>query len=228
MLALDARVVVYGSEIDEEQLPPLAIRPYPTQYVGSWRLADSTSVTIRPIRPEDEPLLVRFHATLSDQSVYARYFSRISFRERTAHERLTRICFIDHDRELALIAEQTDPQTGERAVLAVGRLCRGHDRQTAEAAVVVGDPFQRRGLGTELLRRLLEAARTEQIRHVTGLILADNHAMQQICARLGFRIQRSIEDPTLVTVTIDLDERTSEGTCLMQQSEVQQRGSMNG
>jgi len=155
---------------------------------------------------------VRFHATLSDQSVYARYFSPISFSQRTAHERLIRICFIDYDRELALIAEQTDPQTDERAVLAIGRLCRERDRQTAEAAVVVGDPFQGRGLGTELLRRLLEVARMEQIRHVTGLILADNHAMRQICARLGFRIQRSLDDPTLVTATIDLDEPASEGT----------------
>ncbi len=212
MLALDARVVVHGLEVAEEQLPPLAIRPYPTQYVGPWTLADSTTVTIRPIRPEDEPLLVRFHATLSDQSVYGRYFSPMSFSQRTTHERLTRICFIDYDRELALIAEQTDPQTGERAVLAIGRLCRERDRQTAEAAVVVGDPFQGRGLGTELLRRLLEVARMEQIRHVTGLILADNHAMRQICAKLGFRIHRSIDDPALVTVTIDLDETASEGT----------------
>ena len=72
LLALDARMVLHGPEVSESDLPKLAIRPYPMQYVSTWTLKDGSPVTIRPIRPEDEPLLVKFHETLSEESVYLR------------------------------------------------------------------------------------------------------------------------------------------------------------
>ena len=74
ILALDARVVLHPDSISDENLPKSAIRPYPTQYVEDWKLRDGTAVRIRPIRPEDEPMMVRFHKTLSDQSVRSRLF----------------------------------------------------------------------------------------------------------------------------------------------------------
>ena len=67
-------MVLHGPKSREDQLPKTAIRPYPTQYVGAWTMKDGTAVTIRPIRPEDEPLMVQFHETLSERSVYLRYF----------------------------------------------------------------------------------------------------------------------------------------------------------
>jgi acetyltransferase len=93
VVALDARVLVHDREISEDQLPRPAIRPYPSEQVASWALKDGTPVTIRPIRPEDEPLMVKFHRALSERSVYMRYFHLISLDYRVAHERLTRICF---------------------------------------------------------------------------------------------------------------------------------------
>src|SRR5947209_4726480 len=105
LLVLDARVVLHGPEISEDQLPEPAIRPYPMQYVHSWTLRDSTPVTIRPIRPEDEPLMVKFHKTLSDRSVYFRWLHMLGLSQRVAHEQLISICFIDYDREMALVAE---------------------------------------------------------------------------------------------------------------------------
>ncbi|HEV2696893.1 MAG TPA: acetate--CoA ligase family protein, partial [Terriglobales bacterium] len=105
LLALDARVVLFGKEMTEDRLPKPAIRPYPVQYVWDWAMKDGTAVTIRPIRPEDEPLMAKFHETLSDRSVYLRYFGSLSLKTRIAHERLVRICFGDYDRELALVAE---------------------------------------------------------------------------------------------------------------------------
>ena len=81
-------------------------------------------MTIRPIRPEDEPMMVRFHEALSDRSVHFRYFHMINLSHRVAHERLTRICFIDYDREMALVAERTDPVTGSPEIIAVGRLIK--------------------------------------------------------------------------------------------------------
>jgi acetyltransferase len=91
LVALDARVVVYPSGVREQDLPRLAIRPYPAQYVWMFAMKDASSVTIRPIRPEDEPLIVRFHETLSERSVYLRYFHAINLERRVAHERLTRL-----------------------------------------------------------------------------------------------------------------------------------------
>ena len=78
-------------------------------------MKDGADVLIRPIRPEDEPLMVKFHDTLSERSVYLRYFHLMNLPQRVAHERLTRICFIDYDREMALVAETTQShQRGKR------------------------------------------------------------------------------------------------------------------
>ena len=106
LVALDARVVLHESDLSEEQLPKLAIRPYPTQYVWAWKTKAGEEVEIRPIRSEDEPPMVQFHETLSERSVYLRYFHMIKLSQRVSHERLTRICFNDYDREIALVAER--------------------------------------------------------------------------------------------------------------------------
>jgi acetyltransferase len=188
LVALDARVLVHGPEVGADQLPRPAIRPYPTQYARPWALKDGTPITIRPIRPEDEPLMVRFHETLSEQSVYWRYFYPMKLSQRVAHERLQRICFIDYDREMALVAEREHGEAGSREIIAVGRLSKLRGREEAEFAILVSDPFQRQGLGTELLRRLLEVGREEHLSRILGYILPDNRGMQRACERLGFRL----------------------------------------
>lgn len=203
LIALDARVILHGPEASEEQLPRLAVRPYPAQYVAPWTMKDGTAVTIRPIRPEDEPLLVKFHESLSERSVYMRYFHMIALSQRVAHERLTRICFNDYDRELALVAEHKDPTSGAREVLAVGRLTRQHGTSDAEFAVLVADAFQGRGLGSELVRRLIDVARQEKIRRMTAEVLLENDAMQKICKGLGFRLEHNVEEG-VIKAQIDL------------------------
>jgi acetyltransferase len=203
LIALDARIVLHDPETQEEDLPRTAIRPNPTQYVSREELRDGTPVTIRPIRPEDEPLMVKFHETLSEQSVYMRYFHMMKLDQRTAHERLTRICVIDFDREMALVAEHTDPETGEREIMGVSRLSRrGAVPDEAELSVLVSDRFQRRGIGTLLLNHLLEVARTEDLRRITAEILFDNSPMQRIFRKLGFHLRRDFEE---MVVKADLD-----------------------
>jgi acetyltransferase len=189
-------VLLHGPEVREEQLPRLAIRPYPSQYVSAWTLLDGTLVTIRPIRPEDEPLMVKFHGSLSEQSVYLRYFHMIGLSQRVTHERLIRICFIDYDREMALVAERENADTGEHEILGVGRLSKRHGANEAEFAVLVSDPFHHHGLGTELVRRLLRVGRDESLDRITAEILPENHGMQQICQALGFQLRYSAEDRT--------------------------------
>jgi acetyltransferase len=205
LIALDARVVLHEPEVREEQLPRLAIRPYPAQYVDPWTLKVGTPVLIRPIRPEDEPLIVRFHESLSEESVYLRYFHLIQLSQRVAHERLIRICFLDYDRDMALVADHQDSETGEHEILGVGRLSRQPGTREAEFAVLVSDKAQGQGLGTELVRRLLHVGREENIHRVTAEVLPQNRAMQRICERLGFRLHHD-RKAEVVKVEIDLLE----------------------
>jgi len=194
LLALDARVVLHGREVADDALPHSAVRPYPAQYVGQWTMKDGTTVTMRPIRPEDEPLIIKFHEKLSERSVYLRYFQPLKLSTRTAHERLTRICFIDYDREMALVAERRDPASGEPEILGVTRLSKIHGTDSAESAVVILDEAQHRGLGTELVRRSIDVARAESLKRVISNILPENLEMRAVCQRLGFKLRHEIED----------------------------------
>jgi len=194
LLALDARVVLHGREVAEDALPRPAVRPYPTQYVGQWTMKDGTPVTIRPIRPEDEPAVIKFHEKLSERSVYLRYFQPLKLSTRTAHERLTRICFIDYDREMALVAERRDPESGQPQILGVTRLSKIHGTDSAESAVVILDQAQHLGLGTELVRRSIDVARAEKLKRVISNILPENFEMRAVCQRLGFALHHEIED----------------------------------
>jgi acetyltransferase len=193
LLALDARVIVHGPEVRREDLPRPAVRPYPAQYASAWTMKDGSSVMIRPIRPEDEPLMVKFHEKLSERSVYLRYFHPLKLSQRVAHDRLMRICFIDYDREMALVTVRKD-EAGNQEIIAVGRVSKLHTSNEAEVAVLISDQYQRRGLGTELLRRLLEIARNEGIRRVSANMLAENLEMQAVSTKLGFHMVPMPED----------------------------------
>jgi acetyltransferase len=194
LLALDARVVLHRPEVSEDELPRLAIRPYPLQYVQPWTLSDGTPITIRPIRPEDEPLMVAFHRTLSEESVYFRWLHMLQLSQRIAHERLVGVCFIDYDRQMALVADYQNPQTGQHEIMGVGRLIRISGAEEAEFALLVADQYQRKGLGTELLRRLIQFSRDENLQCLTGDILVENVGMQTVCRKLGIPLWYSPED----------------------------------
>lgn len=203
LIALDARVVIYDAAKKESELPKPAIRPYPIQYVGGWTMKNDKPVTIRPIRPEDEPTLIKFHEKLSDRTVLMRYFAPLQLSQRTAHERLTRICFVDYDREMALVAERRDEKTGVTEILAVSRLHYLHGTEDVEAMVVVIDEAQHLGLGSELMKRSIEIARKEGAKRMVATMLADNDEMQAIFKRLGFKIEK-VEGKDLLRAELDL------------------------
>lgn len=205
MVALDARILLYDASFPDDQLPPPAIRPYPGQYAAPATLKDGSVVTIRPIRPEDEVLMVKFHQALSERSVYMRYFHTVSLDSRVAHERLTRICFVDYDREMVLVAERQTPE-GESEIAGVGRVNRLPGTEDAETAILVRDSYQNRGVGTELLRRLITFARNEKMGTLAADTLAENLEMQQICRRLGFDIRRHADDPSMVRAVLNLQQ----------------------
>lgn len=190
-IALDARVVLRSPQ---DTPAKLTIRPYPSAYTSCFTLKNGLRCDIRPIRPEDEPLLVSFHHKLSEESVYMRYTHMINLQHRISHDRLTRICFIDYDREMVLVADYKDSIKGTHQLLGVARLSRFHNSDQAEFAMIIADRFQKQGLGTELLRQLLEIARAEKIPQVEAYMLPTNVAMRKICERLGFQVDHKYDN----------------------------------
>jgi acetyltransferase len=202
LVALDARVLLYDPATPMEQIPKLSIRPYPSQYVSRWSPAAQAPLTLRPIRPEDEPLLVRFHEGLSVASVYSRYLQDMKLSTRVAHERLARICCVDYDREVVLVAEGKDA-SGADEIVAVARLSRLGASAEAELSALIVDRWQKKGLGSELLGRILKAGRAEGIKKVLAHISPDNQAMRRVCRKAGFAESPGAETD-YVTVSLDL------------------------
>jgi acetyltransferase len=170
-------------------------------------MKNGATVRIRPIRPEDEPAMVQFHKKLSDSTVYMRYLGFMKLEQRIAHERLTRICFIDYDREMVLVAERPVGPSRDSEILGVGRLSKSHGRNEAEFAVLIGDDFQKLGLGSEFLRRLLNVAGDEKLDRVFAIMSAENIAMRQIALSAGMRLEEPSGGPSedhLTTAVIDL------------------------
>jgi len=185
IVALDARVTL--DPPPERPFAHLAIRPYPREWEGSARLKDGSELLVRPIRPEDEPL---WHAMLrrcSPESIRFRW--RYLFADST-HEMASRYCYIDYDREMALVAE------AEGALVANARLVADADMETGDYAVIVEDRWQGRGLGSVLTDRMLEVARLWGLRRVTAETTPDNGAMVNVFWRRGFRLDRR-EDAVL-------------------------------
>jgi acetyltransferase len=199
ILALDARVVLHPATVADADLPRLAIRPYPYDYARDYETSDGVPFVVRPIRPEDEPAVARFHEALSSETVRARYGSSLALAERTAHERLTRICFVDYDREIALVAE-AETATGP-VIAGIARLSRilAADRRLT---IVVADAWQRRGIGAQLIRSAVAVGRKEHVQRVIAELPAGNEPLRELLAEHGFAFEE--RDGTLLA-SLDLD-----------------------
>ena len=208
LLALDARFVLQPRSVADADLPKPAILPYPVRYVSGWKMKDGSNVTIRPMRPEDEPLMVKFHEALSERSVYLRYFHAAKLGQRIAHERLIRMCFLDYDREMALLADRTVAESGEHEILAVGRMSKIHGSNAGEIALLVRDQYQRRGLGSEIMKRLIQIARDEHLDSLRADMLQENIEMQALVRNLGFQVTET-DDPAIFVATLNLRDAAS-------------------
>jgi acetyltransferase len=180
---------LHEPDTKEADLAGTAIRPYPSQYFTRAELKDRTPVSIRPIRPEDEPAMVEFHKTLSESSVHFRYFGMLKLEERIAHERLTRICFNDYSREIALVVDKELPGGGHQ-ILGIGRLCRAIEDSLGDFAIIVGDPWQRQGLGSLLMEKLVDVAKQEGLSRISCAIMSGNIAMQKLSRKSGLQLHR--------------------------------------
>ena len=182
-LAGDARMVVEASPVSAPR--HLILAPYPNQFVSDWMLEDGTPVKIRPMKPEDEPLVADFLAACSDETIYFRYFRRI----RTwTHDMLIRFTQNDYDRELGLMAVGAPP--GPEVMMGVSRLVTTSDRQDAEFALIVADAWHGKGLGSKLMERLIQVAREMGVKRLKGDVLSENHPMLALMSKLGFVLSK--------------------------------------
>ncbi len=195
LIAVDARIILHDWNLSNEQLPKLAIRPYPLQYITTITLKNKQNMILRPILPEDDQLIEAFHKELSENSVRQRYFEFISFDQRVAHERLVRICFNDYDREIAIIAllQELD----RKKIVGIGRLMRIPGISRAQFKLIIADAYHSLGLGTSLMQKLLQIAKEEHIERVDGYILSENRGMLKICEKLGFK-RKGLEKDNLI------------------------------
>ncbi len=184
VIALDARVVLHPAEIADADLPRLAIRPYPNEYLRQTTTDDGVELTIRPIRPEDEPGVAQFHSQLSDTTVLARYGTNRPLAERAAHERLARICFVDYDREFGLVA-QVEGSDGPE-IVAVARISRVYASEDRMLTMVVADAWQRRGVGARMVRSAVIVAKGERVANLVAELRPDNVRMRDLLAEEGF------------------------------------------
>ncbi|MDZ4169733.1 MAG: bifunctional acetate--CoA ligase family protein/GNAT family N-acetyltransferase [Coriobacteriia bacterium] len=186
---VDARIVMDESVLGgDSSSPHLVITPYPTRYVAPWRLTDGTDVLLRPIRPEDEPMLGEMLNTVSEQSLRFRFFGNVPNFD---HARLVRFTNNDYDREIAIVAELTRGQT--KRIIGVARLMGDPDRGTGEFATLVHDEFHGKGLGFKLVDTIIGIAQDKQYQEVTGFVAVENRRMLRVVDQLGFERVRTVE-----------------------------------
>lgn len=163
--------------------PHLVITPYPSRYTQTWNLPDGTEVTLRPIRPEDEPMGREMLAGLSSETLRVRFFTA---REIT-RDLLIRFCNIDYDREIAIVAEIR--KDDKKILIAAARLVSEPDSAKAEFAILVHDNYQGMGLGAKMIDILIGIGQDKGLDRIYGTVLNENRRMLELCRRLGFRIE---------------------------------------
>jgi len=161
-------------------------RVYPVEFISEFQASDGTRLNVRPIRPEDEPLMAEFHHHLSEETVYRRYFAPLRLDVRVAHERLLKRCLVDYHNEMALVATCRHASEKEQ-IAAIARLVKIGDSNRAEIAFVVADQYQHHGLGTYLLERIISIARKEGFAELEAVLLADNVSMKNLFRNAGFQ-----------------------------------------
>jgi acetyltransferase len=199
VIALDARVAI--AKLAESRgragHPRFAIRPYPKEWERSIRLRDGTALLVRPVRPEDEPLYPPFFRHVTPEDLRLRFFAAV---REFSHPQIARFTQIDYARAMAFVAIEQ----GAGEMLGVGRLHTMTHSDTAEYAVLVRSDHKGRGLGWLLMQMLIEYARSEGLRELSGEVLAENSTMLRMCTEMGFQISESPQDANVRVVRLPI------------------------
>lgn len=177
--------------------PRLAIRPYPKAYESRLTLSDGVEITVRPVRPEDEPAIADFFRAVDEEDLRQRFFTPMREVPRAFIARMTQI---DYARTMTLLAIAPD-----RAVLGVAQLHSDADVISGEYAILLRSKLKGRGLGWRLMRALIRVARAEGFSSIAGQVLTENSSMLAVCRELGFDIRADPEDPAVRNVSLKLD-----------------------
>jgi acetyltransferase len=197
VLALDARIILDPDLIGKEFEPfaHLALHPYPEKYVKKVELKDGTKVTFRPIKPEDEPLWMEMLASCSKETIYSRF--RYFF-EWASHEAAARYCYIDYDREVAIVAELDDDVHPK--FIGIGRLIADPDHDTVEYAVLITDAWQKKEIGSMLTDYCIEITQAGKYKRIVAQTTSDNRPMISVFEKRGFKIRFGTQDATVDVV----------------------------
>jgi len=197
-VALDARIII-DRECFFKKIKPyehLAIRPYPTKYIKKCTIKDGRKILLRPVKPEDEPLINDLFNTFSEETMRFRFFHVI---KNISHEMLASYCNIDYSREMTIVAERSE--NNSKRILGMARLVVEPDGEKGEIAIVVGDPWQNLGLGTRLLDHIVDVGRDMGLKSIFGEILVENTRMIHLCYKKGFKIERLDEESYLASLS---------------------------
>jgi acetyltransferase len=183
---LDARIVIDKEQVCKQFEPHehMVISPYPKKYEILWALRNGQEVMLRPIKPEDEPLWLRWFQSLSEEAIRYRFFQML---KDTPHEVRVRYCNIDYDREIAIVAEVVED--GKKKILGVSRLSIEPDGKSGEMAFIVSDYRQGLGLGTKMVDYTLDLAKEKGVESVYAIMLPDNYRALSLTKKMGFTIE---------------------------------------
>jgi acetyltransferase len=198
VLALGSRIRV--TRATEPACQRLTIRPYPKELEETITLADGRRFQLRPVRPEDEPALQAAFAKLSPEEIYLRF---MYFIKTLGHAAAARFTQIDYDREMALVLARQD-EDGVTELYGVVRLVTDPDKERAEFAIIIGSILTGMGLGSLLMRRIIDYARSQGIKEIYGDVLRENTTMLTLSRAFGFTVQMNLDDSSLMHVVLKL------------------------
>ena len=199
VLALDARIAVGPAQRKFAGSGPanFAVRPYPSQWQRHLEVRDGWRILARPIRPEDEPLIHELLRHVTSQDLRLRFFAPM---KQFTHEFIARLTQLDYARAMAFVA--FDETSGE--MVGVVRIHSDSIYQSGEYAILLRSDLKARGLGWALMQLIIEYARSEGLKTVSGDVLAENTVMLEMCRNLGFEVKSDAEDPALCHVTLQI------------------------
>jgi acetyltransferase len=206
VIALDARIGVEAVPASLRRRGPnarFAVKPYPKQWERRLVLKDGWTVDVRPVRPEDERLYPDFFSHVTQEDLRLRFFAPV---KEFSHAFIARLTQIDYARAIAFVA--LDFETG--ALMGVVRLHTDPNHEEGEYAILLRSDLKGRGLGWALMKLMIEYARADGLKTVTGEILRENTTMLAMCQALGFTIAGDPDDPDLRVVTLELDRVPSQ------------------
>ncbi|MTV17753.1 MULTISPECIES: bifunctional acetate--CoA ligase family protein/GNAT family N-acetyltransferase [Bradyrhizobium] len=198
VLALDARVAIRKPTRLFAGHTRLAVRPYPSQWEGELALRDGSRVTVRPMRPEDEPMVSDFFKRVTAEDLRLRFFHAM---KEFSHAFIARLTQLDYARAMAFVA--LDPNTGE--MMGAVRLHSDSLYENAEYAILLQSDLKGKGLGWALMQLLIHYARSEGLKRLSGQVLTENTTMIGMCRDLGFTVTMDPADHSIVDVVLDLD-----------------------